>query len=399
MEVNDQTLATLRDLIVGILSSDNVTRKSAEAYLQSTESQPGFSILILTLIKHLALSNDPKDVAIRQTASVLFKNLIKNRWKPIEDDQITPIALGDRDLIKTHVIDLMCITPSDVQNQLAEAVTLISKHDFPNNWEGLLPQLVSRLGSSQDLFVTKGVILTANSIMKRFRYVYRSDVLYAELLICLQGFQVPLLQQYQASSELVTRYTNNKLELVTIFETLRLMSRIFFSLNWQDIPEYFEDNVIAWMTEFAKYLTYHNPILVDEDEESEPGPIEKLQAAILENINLYANKYEDIFIPFLPQFTQVVWKLLIEVGRQAKYDILATSAIKFLTSVGGKQMNMELFTEPVLKDIVEQIVVKNLTATEADEELFEDNPTDYIRKDMEGSDQDTRRRSASELVR
>jgi exportin-2 (importin alpha re-exporter) len=67
--------------------------------------------------------------------------------------------------------------------------------------------------------------------------------------------------------------------------------------------------------------------------------------------------------------------------------------------VSGKQMNMGLFTEPVLKDIVEQIVVKNLTATEADEELFEDNPTDYIRKDMEGSDQDTRRRSATELVR
>jgi exportin-2 (importin alpha re-exporter) len=97
--------------------------------------------------------------------------------------------------------------------------------------------------------------------------------------------------------------------------------------------------------------------------------------------------------------TQLVWKLLMEVGAQPKYDILATSAIKFLTSVSGKQMNMALFTEATLKDIVEHIVVRNLTATEADEELFEDNATDYIRKDMEGSDQDTRRRAASELVR
>ena len=56
---------------------------------------------------------------------------------------------------------------------------------------------------------------------------------------------------------------------------------------------------------------------------------------------------------------------------QAKYDILATSAIKFLTSVSGKQRNMGLFTEATQKDIVEHIVVKNLTATEADEELFE----------------------------
>lgn len=36
---------------------------------------------------------------------------------------------------------------------------------------------------------------------------------------------------------------------------------------------------------------------------------------------------------------------------------------------------------------------------DADEELFEDNPEEYIRKDMEGSDIDTRRRAACDLVR
>ena len=37
--------------------------------------------------------------------------------------------------------------------------------------------------------------------------------------------------------------------------------------------------------------------------------------------------------------------------------------------------------------------------TEADEESFEDNPEEYIRRDMEGSDVDTRRRAACDLVR
>lgn len=62
-------------------------------------------------------------------------------------------------------------------------------------------------------------------------------------------------------------------------------------------------------------------------------------------------------------------------------------------------MNKALFTDQVLNEIVQHIIVPNLTATELDEENFEDNPTDYIRKDMEGSDSDTRRRSAMELVR
>lgn len=34
----------------------------------------------------------------------------------------------------------------------------------------------------------------------------------------------------------------------------------------------------------------------------------------------------------------------------------------------------------------------------SDEELFEDNPEEYTRKDIEGSDVDTRRRAACDLV-
>jgi hypothetical protein len=36
---------------------------------------------------------------------------------------------------------------------------------------------------------------------------------------------------------------------------------------------------------------------------------------------------------------------------------------------------------------------------ESDEELFEDDPIEYIRRDLEGSDSDTRRRAATDFVR
>ena len=35
----------------------------------------------------------------------------------------------------------------------------------------------------------------------------------------------------------------------------------------------------------------------------------------------------------------------------------------------------------------------------SDEELFEDNPEEYIRRDIEGSDVDTRRKAACDLVK
>ena len=64
--------------------------------------------------------------------------------------------------------------------------------------------------------------------------------------------------------------------------------------------------------------------------------------------------------------------------------------IKFLNTVRSKQINMHLFTNEILQQIVEHIVVPNLMTTELDEKIFEDNPLDYIRKDkyIEGSDQE-----------
>ena len=65
------------------------------------------------------------------------------------------------------------------------------------------------------------------------------------------------------------------------------------------------------------------PLLVDPSEDTEPGPIESLQAAIVENLNLYTDKYEEEFQPHLQMFTQAVWALLMKVGSEPKFDALA----------------------------------------------------------------------------
>lgn len=422
MQATPETAQQLRNLFLNSLSHDNSTRKAAEVQLQnsfmSMQPMSGFGSVLLLLIRQLSVpSVVPEDVAIRQSAAVFFKNFVKKRWElpkrlslsgleelyypsqiELEEEEILPIAVEDRDIIKSLLVDLLCTTPVDVQKQLAESMSIVAAQDFPHQWPGLLPQLVEKLNTS-DFYVIKGVMLTANSIMKRFRNVYKSDELYAVLIVCLNGFQEPLLKTYQATVAAIPTYANDKESSVVILETLRLMTRIFFSLNWQDLPEYFEDNIAVWMGQFSQLLNFKNPLLEDENEENEPGPIESLQTAIVENIDLYVMKYEEEFKDYLPTFTQLIWKLLVEVSMQPKYDNLATSSIKFLTSVSSKKMNMGLFTDQTLQEIIQHIVVKNLTSRETDEELFEDNPSDYIRKDMEGSDQDTRRRCAIELVR
>ena len=71
-----------------------------------------------------------------QTASVFFKNMIKRCWEPEEEDgKENAIAEADKVVIKANMVNYMCTTPPEVQRQLSEALSIISKSDFPAKWQ------------------------------------------------------------------------------------------------------------------------------------------------------------------------------------------------------------------------------------------------------------------------
>lgn len=52
-----------------------------------------------------------------------------------------------------------------------------------------------------------------------------------------------------------------------------------------------------------------------------------------------------------------------------------------------------------LPQVCANIIIPNLRVRDEDEDVFEFNYVEYIRRDTEGSDSDTRRRAACELVK
>jgi exportin-2 (importin alpha re-exporter) len=400
----------------------------------------GHALAILQLVA--SLSSAPSaglDAAIRQAAAVHFKNLIQKGWDTEQQTQeegsgVIAIVLteAERHTIKSHLVQLMCETPPRIQVQLSTAIALIATCDYYQNWQDLLPSLVQQFQST-DIHVVIGVLKTANSIFKSFRYVARSDALYATIIYTLERCQVQLLallkhlsDQVQAllttaASSTSTTTTTDKQQVVEQvklrLEALRLCHRIFYSLNYQDLPAYFEDNMAEIMTEFAKYLQapqqQPNDLLLttmvqDPTEELEPSSLDQLQAAIINNLALYADKDEEVFIEqFLPQFTSLVWNnLLVTVTPQTKHDLLATTSIKFLSSLVSKPMHANLFVSSpeTLPQIVSKIVIPNLYLSPGDvERFFEDNESDgaheYMVTEVEGSDSESRRKCAQDLLR
>lgn len=43
--------------------------------------------------------------------------------------------------------------------------------------------------------------------------------------------------------------------LKVIYSSLVLICKVFYSLNFQDLPEFFEDNIQTWMSNFHILLT------------------------------------------------------------------------------------------------------------------------------------------------
>ncbi|EDO41297.1 predicted protein [Nematostella vectensis] len=337
------------------------------------------------------------DMVIRISAAVAFKNLVKKHWRIVEGEP-SKINPADRQAVKTEIVDLMLRSPEQLQKQLSDAISVIGMEDFPDKWEDLLPGMVKRFESG-DFHLINGVLQTAHSLFKRYRHEFKSQELWTEIKFVLEKFAQPLTTLFKAIMEEANKCGGDLKKLKVIFNSILFICKIFYSLNFQDLPEHFEDNMELWMKNFLILLTIDNKTLESEESE-EAGSLELVKSQICDNVGLYAQKYDEEFETYLPKFVDAIWHLLLSTSNNIKHDLLVSNAIQFLASVSERPNYKQLFEDQAtLQSICEKVIVPNMEFRDEDEEVFEDNPEEYIRRDIEGSDVDTRRRAACDLVR
>lgn len=339
--------------------------------------------------------------------------------------------------IKKELIGLMISVPSSIQAQLGESISVIADSDFWTRWDTLvdvgrplrpvymddiwlltcsIQDLVSRL-TPDNAKVNNGVLEVAHSIFRRWRPLFASDELYTEINHVLSKFGEPFVKLlivrylqprkitntdsliHQTTDQQIDANKDNKDALKQHVEVMNLLVKLFYDLSCQDLPPIFEDNLASVTGLLHKYLTYENPLLATDDE-SESGPLEFVKAGICEVMTLYMQKYEDAFGELCKPFITSTWSLLTTIGPETKFDILVSKALHFLTAVASIDNHAQNFNnEEVLGQVVEKVILPNVSLRESDIEQFEDEPIEYIRRDLEGSDADTRRRAATDFLR
>lgn len=381
----------------------------AAARLQELKKMPNYTVSVVQLVAQL---EGPHDAPIRHAAAINFKNTIRYGWDPekhqdaqenIDLSEGINISETDRQAIKQNLVQLMCTTPDNVQKQLSEAISLIAESDYPYKWMDLMPTL-ARQFESPDMNAVTGALGTADSVCMRFRYVARSDQLYAVIQHTLETIAQPLTVLMTKLGNAVSQPTvqQNKAQLTAYMEQIRLVCSIFYSLNYQDLPEFFEDNMATWVTELQKYL---QPgifgILEVADEEENPSPLDKVQEQILDIFRLYADKDEEDFVNnFLAKLVSLVFDRLMATTMLRKHDGLATRSIRFFSSLLVRAAYVPMFqTEGTLPNMVERIILPNLQLREMEIENFEDQPKEFMLTEIEGSDSESRRAAVQDLLR
>ncbi|AET38305.1 importin-alpha export receptor Ecym_2590 [Eremothecium cymbalariae DBVPG len=368
------------------------TARSSEHSLKALENQDGFALMLLHIV---ASTNLP--ASTRLAGALFFKNFIKRKWVNENGDHI--LSENDVELVKKEILPLMIKLPGNLQAQVGESISIIADSDFPDKWTNLLEEFVNQL-SLDDMVTNKGVLTVAHSIFKRWRPLFRSDELFLEIKMVLDKFAGPYMQLLKTVDENITANENNEAKLNILFDVLLVLVKLCYDLNCQDIPEFFEDNMQTCMSIMHKYLAYHNPLLENANEDDEASSLVKVKSSIAELVQLYTSRYEDVFGPMVGQFIETTWNLLVSLTPQAKYDILVSKCLSFMTAVARIPRYFDLFNnESAMNNITEQIILPNVTLRDSDNELFEDDPIEYIRRDLEGSDSDTRRRACTDFLK
>lgn len=393
MEPTAENLRALAEYLFQTLNPDPNVRKAAENFLSSVEGNEKYPQLLL----HVVGSEDT-DTNVRMASAIAFKNLVKKHWRRTSDTS-TKISDQDRVEVKKVIVSLMLRMPAVLQKQLSDAISVIGGEDFPDHWKDLIPEMIGYF-TGNDFNAINGVLQTAHSLFKRYRHEFKSQELWKEIKYVLGEFAENFSSLFLRIIQLAGEHTQNKAILKVLFTSLLLICKVFYSLICQELPDEFaEAKLEPWMNNFHLLLTTDNK-LIDDDDDDEPGTLELIKSQICECASLFAQKYDEDFQPYLPKFVDAIWHLLVTTDIRVKHDVLVSNAIAFLASVAERPGYKDLFAEEgTLRSICEKVIVPNMHFRDSDEELFEDNPEEYVRQDLEGSNVDTRRFAACNLVR
>ncbi|KAL8100671.1 importin beta-like SAD2 [Apium graveolens] len=373
-------LHSLAVVLQAALSPNPDERKAAEQSLNQIQYTPQHLVRMLQIIV-----DGNCDAAVRQVASIHFKNFIAKNWSPHDPDEQSKILPSDKDLVRQNILVFILQVPPLLRAQLGECLKTIIHSDYPEQWPSLLHWVKHNLQDQQvygALFVLR--------ILSR-KYEFKSDEeripvhhIVQETFPHLLGIFNRLVQINNPSTE--------------VADLIKLICKIFWSSIYLEIPkQLFDPNVFnAWMVLFLNILERPVPL------EGQPADPElrkswgwwKVKKWTVHILNRLYTRFGDLKLqnPENKAFAQMFQKgfaakilechlNLLNVIRVGGYlpDRVTNLILQYLSNSVSKT-NMYNLLQSRLDTLLFEIIFPLMCFNDEDQKLWDEDPHEYVRK-------------------
>lgn len=325
------------------------------------------------------------DMAVRQVASIHFKNFVAKNWCPHDPAEQSKIMPSDKELVRQNILIFIAQVPSLLRVQLGECIKTMIHADYPEQWPTLLPWIKHNLQDQQvygALFVLR--------ILSR-KYEFKSDEERTPVYHVVEETFPHLLNIFNK----LVQITNPSIEVADL---IKLICKIFWSSIYLEIPkQLFDPNVFnAWMVLFLNMLERPVPV------EGQPADPElrkswgwwKVKKWTVHILNRLYTRFGDLKLqnPDNKAFAQMFQKgyagkilechlNLLNVIRAGGYlpDRVINLILQYLSNSISKS-NMYSLLQPRLDIVLFEIIFPLMCFSDNDQKLWEEDPHEYVRK-------------------
>ncbi|XP_040828162.1 importin-8 isoform X1 [Ochotona curzoniae] len=364
---------------------DPKLRIAAENELNQSYKIINFAPSLLRIIV-----SDHVEFPVRQAAAIYLKNMVTQYWpdrEPPPGEAVFPFNIheNDRQQIRDNIVEGIIRSPDLVRIQLTMCLRVIIKHDFPGHW----PAVVDKIGcylQSQSSSSWLGSLLCLYQLVKTYEYKKAED---REPLIAAMQIFLPRIQQQML--QLLPDACHYSVLLQ------KQILKIFYALVQYALPLQLVNNqtMTTWMEIFRSIIDRPVPpetLQIDEDDRPElvwwkckkwalhivarlferygsPGNVTKEYFEFSEFfLKTYAVGIQQVLLQILDQYRQKEY-VAPRVLQQA-FNYLNQGVVH---SVTWKQL------KPHMQNISEDVIFSVMCYKDEDEELWQEDPYEYIR--------------------
>ncbi|XP_043721910.1 importin beta-like SAD2 isoform X1 [Telopea speciosissima] len=374
-------LPSLAIILQAALSPNPDERKAAEQSLDQFQYTPQHMVRLLQIIVDANC-----DLAVRQFASIHFKNFVAKNWSPREPDEQQKILPSDKDMVRQNILVFVTQVPPLLRAQLGECLKTIIHADYPEQWPSLLQWVKHNLQQDQQIY---GALFVLRILARK--YEFKSDEERTPVHLIAEETFPHLLNIFNR----LVQIPNPSLEVADL---IKFICKIFWSSIYLEIPKQLLDSNVfnAWMMLFLNVLERPVPL---EGQPTDPDLRKswgwwKLKKWTVHILNRLYTRFGDLKLhrqenkafaqTFQKNYAGKILEChlnLLNMVRVGGYlpDRVTNLILQYLSNSVSKNSMYQLL-QPRLDVLLFEIIFPLMCFNDNDQKLWSEDPHEYVRK-------------------